>query len=65
MSGKIVLMIKVATNGDVEQVAKAGGSGLSSDVEACIIKRARIARFDAPGGDGSTVTVPLTFVPPP
>jgi len=63
MSGKIVLLIKVGTNGDVEQVAKGGGSGLSSDVEACIMNRARSATFVAPGGDGSTVNVPVTFVP--
>ena len=43
-------------------VTKVGGGGLSSDVEHCIIARAHSASFDAPGGLGSTVQLPLTFV---
>jgi len=62
MAGKIVLAIKIAPNGEVESVNKVGGSGLSSDVESCIMKKARNASFDAPGGSGSTVQVPVTFV---
>ncbi len=62
MAGKIVLAIKIAPNGDVNDVSKVGGSGLSSDVEQCIIKRARGGTFDAPGGGGSTIQVPVTFV---
>jgi hypothetical protein len=62
MAGKIVLAIKIASNGDVSDVSKAGGSGLSSEVESCIINRAKHASFDAPGGSGSTVQVPVTFV---
>jgi len=62
MAGKLVLAIKIAPNGDVTSVTKAGGSGLSSDVESCIIRKAKNATFDAPGGSGSTVQVPVTFV---
>jgi len=61
MAGKIILSIKVAPNGDVSDVSKAGGTGLSSDVEQCIINRAKHASFDA-SGSGSTVQVPVTFV---
>ena len=46
----------------VNDVSKVGGSGLSSDVEQCIIKRAKGGTFDAPGGSGSTIQVPVTFV---
>jgi hypothetical protein len=62
MAGKIVLAIKIAPNGDVNDVSKVGGSGLSSDVEQCIIKRAKGGTFEAPGGSGSTIQVPVTFV---
>jgi hypothetical protein len=62
MAGKLVLAIKIAPNGDVSNVSKVGGSGLSPDVEACIMRKARNATFDAPGGSGSTVQVPVTFV---
>jgi hypothetical protein len=62
MAGKIILSIKIAPNGDVSDVSKTGGSGLSPDVEQCIIKKARNGTFDAPGGSGSTVQVPVTFV---
>jgi hypothetical protein len=62
MAGKLVLSIKIAPNGDVSSVNKIGGSGLSSSVEQCIIRKARNATFDAPGGSGSTVQVPVTFV---
>ena len=62
MAGKLVLAIKIAPNGDVSSVSKVGGSGLSSDVEQCIIRKAKNATFDAPGGSGSTVQVPVTFV---
>ena len=60
MSGKIVLAIKVQPNGDVESVSKAGGSGLSAEVEQCIIGRAKRASFSA--GGGATLQVPVTFV---
>lgn len=62
MAGKLVLSIRIAPNGDVSSVSKAGGSGLSPEVEQCIIRKAKNATFDAPGGSGSTVQVPVTFV---
>jgi hypothetical protein len=60
MAGKIILAIKVQPNGDVESVTKAGGSGLSADVEQCIMNKAKHASFDA--GPGATLQVPVTFV---
>lgn len=60
MAGKIVIAIKVQPNGDVESVSKAGGSGLSADVEQCIMNKAKHASFDA--GPGATIQVPVTFV---
>ncbi len=60
MAGKIILAIKVQPNGDVESVSKAGGTGLSSEVEACIMNKAKHASFN--GGSGATIQVPVTFV---
>lgn len=62
MQGKVQIAVKIAPNGEVTSVEKSGGSGLSSDVEACIMKKLKNAAFDAPGGSGSTLQVPITFV---
>ncbi len=62
MAGKLTMAIKIAPNGEVQSVSKVGGSGLSPDVEACIMRKTRNASFDAPGGGGSTIQVPVTFV---
>jgi hypothetical protein len=62
MSGKLVLSIKVAANGDIDAVTKASGSGLSSEVESCMIARAKRATFSAPTSGGATVQVPIDCV---
>lgn len=62
MAGKLVLRIDIAPNGDVRSVTKTGGSGLSPAVEQCIIDKVQNASFDAPGGGGSKLDVPVTFV---
>jgi TonB family protein len=62
MSGKVTVAVKIGANGEVTSVEKAGGSGLSPEVEACIMKRIKNANFDSPGGGGSTLQVPITFV---
>lgn len=62
MSGKLIMAIDLAPNGDVSSVSKAGGSGLSTTVEDCLMTTVRRASFDAPGGGGATLEVPVTFV---
>lgn len=62
MSGKVTVAVKIGANGEVTSVEKAGGSGLSPEVEACIMKKIKNANFDSPGGGGSTLQVPITFV---
>lgn len=62
MAGKVTVAVKIGPNGEVASVSKAGGSGLSPDVEACIMKKIKNASFDSPGGGGSTIQVPITFV---
>lgn len=61
MEGKLVIDIKIAPNGDVDDVKKVDGSGLSSAVEQCIIERAHNASFNAPGGTGTHARVPIIF----
>ena len=63
MVGRLVIAIKIASDGSVVDVTKVRGEGLTADVEDCIIARAGQATFDAPGGLGSTIQIPLTFVP--
>ena len=62
MAGKLVMRIDIAPNGDVRSVTKTGGSGLSPAVEQCILDKVQNASFDAPGGGGSKLDVPVTFV---
>jgi TonB family protein len=61
-SGKIVVLIKVAPNGEVDSASVASNSGLSAGVASCIASVARRAKFDPPGASGSTISVPFNFV---
>jgi len=61
MQGIIVIMIAVDGAGAVVDVSKVGGDGLASEVEDCIMNVARRGVFEAPGGSGSKVQVPITF----
>jgi len=61
-AGKLVVLIKVAPNGEVDSATVASNSGLSSQVASCITSVARRAKFDPPGASGSTISVPFNFV---
>jgi hypothetical protein len=61
-SGKLVILIKVAPSGEVDSVSAASNSGLSAQVAGCIQSVARRAKFDAPGANGSTISVPFNFL---
>ncbi len=61
-SGKIVILIKVAPNGEVDSVNVSSNAGLSAQVANCIAGVARRAKFDPPGASGSTISVPFNFV---
>jgi hypothetical protein len=60
MEGNIVIAIKVDEHGAVQDVSKTGGTGLSSDVEQCVVSVPRRMTVDASGYE-STIQVPLTF----
>jgi hypothetical protein len=55
-------MIKVSPSGEVDSASVASNSGLSPGVASCIASVARRAKFDAPGSNGSTISVPFNFV---
>jgi hypothetical protein len=60
MSGTLVIEIQVSPSGDVTNVSRVGGAGLSPAVEQCIMQRAKNMSFEA--GVGGKVHVPLSFV---
>jgi TonB family protein len=62
MSGKVVISAKVGPNGEVSSADIASNSGLSATVASCIARVVRNAQFSAPGGGGSTLNIPVTFV---
>jgi hypothetical protein len=62
MAGKVVMSAKIAPNGEVQSVDAVSNSGLSSQVVECIKRKVRNAQFDAPGGSGSTIQIPVSFV---
>jgi TonB family protein len=62
MSGKVLISAKVAPNGEVQSANIASNSGLSPAVASCIARVVKNAQFSAPGGGGSTLNIPVTFV---
>ncbi len=62
MSGKVVISAKVGPNGEVSSADIASNSGLSPTVASCIAGVVKRAQFNAPGGGGSTLQIPVTFV---
>ena len=61
-AGRAVLTAKIAPNGEVASVDVTSITGLSSGVGTCLARALRGAQFSAPGGTGSTLSVPVTFV---
>ena len=62
MSGKVVITAKVGPNGEVSSANVSSNTGLSDSVASCIARVVRGATFAAPGGGGSSLNVPVTFV---
>ena len=62
MSGKVLISARVGPNGEVQSADVASNSGLSPGVAACIAGVVKRATFSAPGGGGSTLQIPVTFV---
>ncbi len=62
MQGAVTISAKIAPNGEVSSADIASNSGLSASVASCIARAVRNANFDAPGGTGSTINIPVKFV---
>ena len=62
MAGKVVITAKVGPNGEVSSADVSQNSGLSQGVASCIARVIKNATFSAPGGGGSTLNIPVTFV---
>lgn len=62
MSGKVVITAKVGPNGEVSSADVSSNSGLSQGVASCIANVVKRGQFNAPGGGGSTLNIPVTFV---
>jgi hypothetical protein len=62
MSGKVVITAKVSPNGEVQSADVSSNTGLSASVASCIAGAVKRATFNAPGGGGSTLNIPVTFV---
>jgi hypothetical protein len=61
-AGKLVILIKVSPSGEVDSATATSNTGLSAGVAACIAGVARRAKFDPPGANGSSISVPFNFV---
>ncbi len=62
MSGKVMISAKIAPNGEVASADGTQNTGLSAGVVQCLLRKVRNAQFDAPGPNGSTIQIPVTFV---
>ncbi len=61
LSGKVVITAKIAPTGEVDSASPTENT-LNPSVGACIARAVRNAQFAAPGGTGSTLRIPVTFV---
>jgi hypothetical protein len=62
MQGKVTLNAKISPNGETSSVDVINNSGLSAEVVECIKGVIKRAEFQPPGGGGSSVNIPVSFV---
>ena len=61
--GSIMLAVRVAPGGEVEDVIPTSPGGLPDSVIACVVARVRASQFDPPDGGSAIINVPVTFTP--
>lgn len=62
MQGCVIITAKISPAGEVTSNATLRREGLSPEVEACLVDVVKRAHFSPPGGGGSTLNIPITFV---
>jgi hypothetical protein len=62
MAGSVTIVAKIGPNGEVTSADPSGGAGLSPEVQSCLAKVVRNARFEAVAGTGATLQIPVKFV---
>ena len=62
LRGGVTTVVKVAPTGEVSSAEATLVTGLSPKVVECIRRAALSVRFEAPGGTGSTINIPVKFV---
>lgn len=62
MAGRVVVIARIAPNGAVSSSVPQVNDGLSSSVAECMATVVRGAQFSPPGGNGSTLQIPITFL---
>jgi hypothetical protein len=63
MQGAVTVAAKIAPGGEVSSADIASNTGVSASVASCVAGAVRNATFEAPGGTGSMVSIPVRFVP--
>jgi hypothetical protein len=61
IAGQVTVIAKVDAKGAVTSATPGGTSTLPDGVVACITSRVQKAQFTGPGGNGSTLQIPITF----
>ena len=62
MQGCVVIKARISPTGEVMSNDTIRREGLSPEVDACVANVVSRARFAPPGGNGSTLHIPITFV---
>jgi hypothetical protein len=65
MEGCVSMTARIAPDGSVTSNEAYVRDGLSDEVVSCLVGVLASARFSAPGGEGTTLNVPVTFVQAP
>lgn len=62
LQGCVIISAQISPTGEVVSDETARREGLSPEVAACLRAVVKKAHFNAPGGKGSTLNIPVTFI---